>query len=154
VTHDQVHAGWLSTGDLGYLAGGELYVCGRLKDLIIANGRKIHPQDLEWGVDELPGVRRGRTVALGVPHGDGRDRLVMIVEPSGTVDAEQLASDVRRRLADLYGLFMDEVVIAPGGAVGRTSSGKVQRALTRAKYERGEFGRRPADSGPGPITLQ
>jgi fatty-acyl-CoA synthase len=154
VTRDQIHAGWLSTGDLGYLAAGELYVCGRLKDLIIANGRKIHPQDLEWAVDELPGVRRGRTVALGVPHGDGRDRLVMIVEPSGTVEAEQLAAGVRRRLADLYGLFMDEVVIAPGGAVGRTSSGKVQRALTRAKYERGEFGRRPADSGPGPITLQ
>jgi fatty-acyl-CoA synthase len=154
VTQDQVHAGWLSTGDLGYLAAGELYVCGRLKDLIVANGRKIHPQDLEWGVDELPGVRRGRTVALGVPHDDGRDRLVMIVEPSGTVDAEQLASDVRRRLADLYGLFMDDVVIAPGGAVGRTSSGKVQRALTRAKYERGEFGRRRAESGSGPIILQ
>jgi acyl-CoA synthetase (AMP-forming)/AMP-acid ligase II len=49
---------------------------------------------------------------------------------------------------------MDEVVIAPGGAVGRTSSGKVQRALTRAKYERGEFDRRSADSGSGPITPQ
>ena len=58
--------GWLRTGDLGYLADGELYVCGRVKDLIIANGRKIHPQDLEWGVDELPGIRRGRTVAFGV----------------------------------------------------------------------------------------
>jgi hypothetical protein len=45
-------------------------------------------------------------------------------------------------------------VIAPGGAVGRTSSGKVQRALTRARYERGEFGRRPDESGTGPVTLQ
>jgi fatty-acyl-CoA synthase len=154
VTRDQIRDGWLSTGDLGYVAAGELYVCGRLKDLIIANGRKIHPQDLEWAVDELPGVRRGRSVALSVPDGEGRDRLVMIVEPNGTVDADQLASGVRRRLADLYGLFMDEVVIAPGGTVERTSSGKVQRALTRSKYQRGEFGRRDAEGGPGPGALR
>ena len=55
----------------------------------------------------------------------------MIVEPSGTVEAEQLAADVRRRIADLYGLFVDDVVVAPGGTVGRTSSGKVQRAHRR-----------------------
>jgi fatty-acyl-CoA synthase len=152
VTHDQVEEGWLRTGDLGYLAAGELYVCGRRKDLIIANGRKIHPQDLEWGIDELPGVRRGRSVALGLPDAEGRDRLVMIVEPNGTVNAEQLAADVRRRLADLYGLSLNDVVIAPGGTIGRTSSGKVQRALTRAKYERGEFGARPAEPGPASIA--
>jgi acyl-CoA synthetase (AMP-forming)/AMP-acid ligase II len=132
--------GWLRTGDLGYLADGELYVCGRVKDLIIANGRKIYPQDLEWGVDELSGLRRGRTVAFGTADADGRDRLVMIVEPTGTVEAEQLAAGVRRRIADLYGLFVDDVVVAPGGTVGRTSSGKVQRAMTRARYERGEIG--------------
>jgi len=132
--------GWLRTGDLGYLADGELYVCGRVKDLIIANGRKIYPQDLEWGVDELSGIRRGRTVAFGTADANGRDRLVMIVEPTGTVEAGQLAAGVRRRVADLYGLFVDDVVVAPGGTVGRTSSGKVQRALTRARYERGEIG--------------
>lgn len=131
--------GWLRTGDLGYLAEGELYVCGRVKDLIIANGRKIYPQDLEWGVDELSGVRRGRTVAFGTADAAGRDRLVMIVEPNGTVEAVQLAAGVRRRVADLYGLVVDDVVVAPGGTVGRTSSGKVQRAITRARYERGEI---------------
>jgi fatty-acyl-CoA synthase len=132
--------GWLPTGDLGYLADGELYVCGRVKDLIIANGRKIYPQDLEWGVDELPGIRRGRTVAFGTADAAGRDRLVMIVEPNGTVEAAQLAAGVRRRVADLCGLFVDDVVVVPGGTVGRTSSGKVQRAITRARYERGEIG--------------
>ncbi len=136
----QPRDGWLRTGDLGYLADGELYVCGRVKDLIIANGRKIYPQDLEWGVDELSGIRRGRTVAFGTADADGRDRLVMIVEPTGTVEAAQLAAGVRRRVADLYGLFVDDVVVAPGGTVGRTSSGKVQRAMTRARYERGEIG--------------
>lgn len=136
----QPRDGWLRTGDLGYLADGELYVCGRVKDLIIANGRKIYPQDLEWGVDEVSGIRRGRTVAFGTADADGRDRLVMIVEPTGTVEAAQLAAGVRRRVADLYGLFVDDVLIAPGGTVGRTSSGKVQRAMTRARYERGEIG--------------
>jgi fatty-acyl-CoA synthase len=139
VVRDQIDDGWLRTGDLGYLADGELYVCGRVKDLIIANGRKIYPQDLEWGVDELAGLRRGRTVAFGTRDGNGDDRLVMIVEPNGTVEAEQLIAGVRRRIADLYGLVVDEVVVAPGGTVGRTSSGKVQRALTRARYERGEI---------------
>jgi fatty-acyl-CoA synthase len=149
VIRDSVNDGWLSTGDLGYLAAGELYVCGRLKDLIIANGRKIHPEDLEWGVDELPGIRRGRAVAFGDPDAYGRDRLVMIVEASGTVDSTQLVADIRRRLADLHGLFVDHVVIAPGGTIGRTASGKVQRARTRAKYQRGELGPRQPESGSG-----
>jgi fatty-acyl-CoA synthase len=140
VARDQIHDGWLRTGDLGYVAGGELYVCGRVKDLIIAHGRKIYPQDLEWGVDELPGIRRGRTVAFGSADAQGRDRLVMIVEPNGTVGAEDIAAGVRRRVADLFGLVVDDVVVAPSGAVARTSSGKVQRALTRARYERGEIG--------------
>ena len=65
LTREALCDGWLRTGDLGYLADGELYVCGRAKDLIIANGRKFHPQDLEWGVDELAGIRRGRAVAFG-----------------------------------------------------------------------------------------
>ena len=60
-----VRDGWLHTGDLGYLSDGELFVCGRLKDLIVINGRKYHPQDLEWSVEGLPGVRRGRVVAFG-----------------------------------------------------------------------------------------
>lgn len=152
VIRDPVNDGWLRTGDLGYLAEGELYVCGRLKDLIVTNGRKIHPEDLEWGVDELPGLRRGRAVALGIPDVEGRDRLVLIAEPNGTVDSEQLVADIRRRLADLYGLFVDDVLIAPGGTIERTSSGKVQRALTRAKYQRGEIGRHRSESGSGSVV--
>jgi fatty-acyl-CoA synthase len=147
LTREALCDGWLRTGDLGYLADGELYVCGRAKDLIIANGRKLHPQDLEWGVDELAGLRRGRTVAFGTSDTGGHARLVMVVEPNGTVGAEQLVAGVRRRLADLYGLYVDDVVIAPSGTVARTSSGKVQRALTKARYERGEIAGRAAAPG-------
>ena len=64
LTAQTVRDGWLHTGDLGYLAEGELFVCGRLKDIVIANGRKYHPQDLEWAVDDLAGIRRGRVVAF------------------------------------------------------------------------------------------
>jgi fatty-acyl-CoA synthase len=147
LTRETLCDGWLRTGDLGYLAGGELYVCGRAKDLIIANGRKFHPQDLEWGVDELAGIRRGRAVAFDISHADGRARVVMVVEPNGTVSADQLVAGVRRRLADLYGLYVDDVVVAPSGTVARTSSGKVQRALTKARYERGEIAGRAGAPG-------
>ena len=147
LTRETLSDGWLRTGDLGYLADGELYVCGRAKDLIVSNGRKLHPQDLEWGIDELAGIRRGRAVAFGTVDADGRARIVIVVEPNGTVAAEQLVADVRRRMADLYAVYVDDVVIAPSGTVARTSSGKVQRALTKTRYERGEIGRRPPAAG-------
>jgi acyl-CoA synthetase (AMP-forming)/AMP-acid ligase II len=142
LTRETIHDGWLRTGDLGYLADGELYVCGRAKDLIIANGRKYYPQDLEWGIDDLAGVRRGHAVAFGTAHDYDPDRVVIVVERNGTVDAEQLVHDVRRRMADLHALYVDDVVIAPSGTVTRTTSGKVQRVLIKARYERGELTRR------------
>jgi len=130
---------WLRTGDLGYLANGELFVCGRAKDVIIVNGRKYHPQDLEWGVDDVAGVRRGRVVAFGLPQAGGPDRVAIVAEPSGTVSAEVLVESIRRRIGDLCGLYVDEVVLVPSGAIGRTTSGKVQRAATKARYERGDL---------------
>ncbi len=130
---------WLRTGDLGYLANGELFVCGRAKDVIIVNGRKYHPQDLEWGVDDVVGIRRGRVVAFGLPQMGGPDRVAIIAEPSGTVSADALVESIRRRIGDLCGLYVDDVVLVPSGAIGRTTSGKVQRAATKARYERGDL---------------
>src|SRR5207302_10416 len=74
LTRQTIRDGWLYTGDLGYLSNGELFVCGRVKDVIIVNGRKFHPQDLEWAVDDLAGVRRGRVVAFGTMQRGGPDR--------------------------------------------------------------------------------
>ncbi|HEV2986309.1 MAG TPA: fatty acyl-AMP ligase [Vicinamibacterales bacterium] len=134
LTAETIRRGWLHTGDLGYVSGGELFVCGRVKDIIIASGRKYHPQDLEWAVDDLAGVRRGRVVAFGAA-GQGRaDRVIMVVEPSGAVSAETLTETVRRRIGDVFGLYVDEVAIVPSGTVGRTTSGKVQRAATKEKW--------------------
>jgi fatty-acyl-CoA synthase len=131
--------GWLYTGDLGYVSGGELFVCGRVKDIIIVNGRKYHPQDLEWGVEDLAGIRHGRIVAFGSPRHGGPDRVVIVAEPSGTVASDILSDAIRRRIGDLCGLPVDDVVLVRNGTVARTTSGKVQRAAIKARYERGEF---------------
>jgi acyl-CoA synthetase (AMP-forming)/AMP-acid ligase II len=90
-------------------------------------------------VDEVAGVRRGRVVAFGLPQPGGPDRVAIVVEPSGTVAAEALTESIRRRISDLCGLYVDEVVLVPSGAIGRTTSGKVQRAATKARYERGDL---------------
>ena len=68
------------TGDLGFIDRDELFVCGRLKDMLVVNSRKYHPQDLEWAIDDLAGIRRGRVVAFGIPRPGAADRVVMIVE--------------------------------------------------------------------------
>src|SRR5262249_49887174 len=139
LTNETVRDGWLHTGDLGYLSEGELFVCGRIKDIVIVNGRKHHPHDLEWAVDQLVGVRRGRVVAFGTMQIDAHDRVVIVAEPSGRVPAEVLTETIRRRIAAVCGLHVDEVVLVPSGTIGRTTSGKLQRSATKARYERGEF---------------
>jgi fatty-acyl-CoA synthase len=135
LTAQTIRNGWLHTGDLGYLSHGELYVCGRIKDIIIVNGRKYHPQDLEWAVDELAGVRRGRVAAFAATAPGRADRVVIVVEPSGTVEGEELVDAIRRHVSNRFGLYVDEVAIVPSGTIRRKTSGKVQRAATRARYE-------------------
>jgi fatty-acyl-CoA synthase len=144
LTSETLRDGWLGTGDLGYLSDGELFVCGRIKDIVIVNGRKHHPHDLEWVVDDVAGVRRGRVVAFGAMRIGAQDRVVIVVEPSGTVSAETLTETIRQRVAVVCGLHVDEIVLVPSGAIGRTTSGKVQRSATKERYERGEFSVAPS----------
>jgi fatty-acyl-CoA synthase len=140
--------GWLHTGDEGYLSQGDLYVCGRQKDIVIVNGRNFYPEDLEWAVGELPGVRSGNVVAFGVGGlGSGeRERVVVVVESKGKLAAPELGSEVRRRIVESVGLQVDEVVIAPPGTVQRTSSGKLKRSLLKSLFESGALGNGAAAS--------
>jgi len=126
---------WLHTGDLGYMADGELFVCGRTKDVIIINGRKYHAQDLEWAIADIRGIRRGRAVAFGSADPGAADRVVIVFEPSGTAATDVAETAIRRRISDAFGLYVSEVVAVPTGTIGRTTSGKVQRTATKSHYD-------------------
>jgi fatty-acyl-CoA synthase len=139
LTAEKIRDGWLHTGDLGCSSHGELFVTGRASDVIIAHGRNYHPQDLESAVDDVPGVRHGRAVAFGCGVTGGPDRVVIVIEPSGTVETDDLIASIRRRISDLFGVYVDDVVLAASGTIERTTSGKVRRAAVRARFERGEI---------------
>lgn len=130
---------WLYTGDLGYLVDGEVFVCGRLKDMIIVRGRNFYPNDLEWVVSELPSVRRGNVVAFGVEV-DGEEQLVVAAE-AFQADAETLKQSIAQAIVASFSLTTHEVVIVPQGMLPRTSSGKPQRRKTRQLYLEGTLGR-------------
>jgi fatty-acyl-CoA synthase len=130
--------GWLRTGDLGFVVDGEIYVTGRIKDLIIVNGRNVHPQSVEWAVAEVDGVRRGNVVAFSIP-GELGEELVVLLETKEQ-DHDRLAADVRTAVQREHGLATREVVCVKPGVVPKTSSGKLQRRKTREMYLAGVLG--------------
>jgi acyl-CoA synthetase (AMP-forming)/AMP-acid ligase II len=138
VTRAALRDGWLHTGDLGYLSGGELFVCGRKKDVIVVNGKKYHPQDIEWAAGDVSGVRRGNVVAFGEgAFHAGRERVVIVAESTGAVPAEDLERRIRGRVAEATGLTVERIVVAPPGTLPKTTSGKLQRSRTREAWKSG-----------------
>jgi 1-acyl-sn-glycerol-3-phosphate acyltransferase len=136
---------WLDTGDLGYLAGGELYVTGRAKDIIIRGGHNVHPQELEEAIAQLPEVRKGGVAVFpATDRRDGTERVVVLAETreEGAAAREALRMRINRLAVDLIGLPVDEVVLAPPRTVLKTSSGKIRRNACREAYERGDLGGR------------
>jgi fatty-acyl-CoA synthase len=129
--------GWLFTGDLGYLANGELYICGRLKDVIIVRGRNFYPQDIEWCVAQIEGARRDNVVAFGVIE-DGEEKLVICAETS-RVQAAALREEIPKRVLDEIGLQPFKVELVALGTLPKTSSGKPQRRKTKALWASGQF---------------
>ena len=141
-TNKLIQGGWLDTGDLGYIADGELYVTGRVKDIVIRLGRNIHPEELERSVGEIPGIRKGRTAVFGATDpGSGSERLVVLTE-TVEQDAQKRSAMTENILSicvDLLGTPPDDVVLAPPGTVLKTSSGKIRRAECRQLYEQGRL---------------
>ncbi len=129
--------GWLYTGDLGYLADGELFVCGRSKELIIIRGANYYPHDIEGAVRDLPGIKRGNVAAFSINEGD-EERLVIIAE-SDARDAEALRREIRVKILETVGLEVYRVVLAPVGTLSRTTSGKLQRRKMKQLFEQGEI---------------
>ncbi|MFM9885766.1 MAG: AMP-binding protein [Burkholderiales bacterium] len=131
---------WLDSGDLGYLANGELYITGRGKDLIIRGGHNIYPYDLEEAVGQVAGIRKGCVAVLGVgDEGQGSERVVIIAE---TREKDPALRDTMRRAINVHAIQLiggpaDEIVLVPPQSVLKTSSGKIRRAATRDRYLQG-----------------
>jgi fatty-acyl-CoA synthase len=134
--------GWLHTGDLGYVADGNLYICGRAKDLIIIRGANFYPQDLEWAVAEVEGVRRDNVVAFSVMR-DGEETLIISAEGNST-DAAALRKSIAAKVTETSGLTVGHVAVVKVGSLPKTSSGKVQRRRTKALFETGQLEEHPA----------
>jgi fatty-acyl-CoA synthase len=142
VTKKSFAGRFLRTGDLGYLAEGKVYICGRSKEVVIVNGRNYYPQDIEWEASQVEGVRKGNVIAFGTMNGPGdRERVVIAFETSVTGEAEKkrLEGEVRKVIQQAVGLTVDDVVPLAPGVLPKTSSGKLQRAKTRELYESGEL---------------
>jgi fatty-acyl-CoA synthase len=131
--------GWLRTGDLGYLHAGELYVTGRIKDVIILNGRNIHPQQIEWIVSDLESVRRGCVVAFSRPSRAGEE-LVVVVEArrNGSAAITEIEDTIQRAML----VTPADVVFLKPGSLPRTSSGKLRRHQIRKSYLNGSLSRK------------
>lgn len=130
--------GWLHTGDLGYLLDGHIYVTGRIKDLIITHGRNYHPQSLEWPIGNLPQVRTGNVVAFAVSDGD--TEVPVVVVETTTDGREALLTEIRRVVHAETGLMLHDIVLVDKNTLPKTSSGKLQRHLTRQLYLTGALG--------------
>ena len=133
LTYQALHDGWLNSGDRGFIHDGELYVCGRNKDIVIVRGANHAPEEFEEALDGLPGVRTGCAVAVGfVPPGEEDEALAMLVET--TSDATSiLKQDIASRVQLHTGILPAHVELLAPGTLPRTSSGKLRRreALTQ-----------------------
>jgi len=129
--------GWYLTGDLGYQAGGELYITGRKKDLIIVGGKNIYPQDLERLAGEVSGVHPGRVVAFGVENElTGTEEVVLVaeVEDDDPLHCQKIGDEIRQQVTRGSDIVLRYVQIVGRGWLIKTSSGKIARAANREKY--------------------
>jgi fatty-acyl-CoA synthase len=147
--------GWLYTGDLGFLLDGDLFVCGRIKDLIIVAGRNYHPSDVEQVVSCVPTVRNGRVVVFSLVSpegGDGTEHVVVCAESKvKQAQYETVIEQVKSRVLATLGLKVSKVVLLGRGCLPRTSSGKLQRNKTRELYLNGKL--ETASRNEGKLTL-
>ncbi|MDQ3152716.1 MAG: AMP-binding protein [Actinomycetota bacterium] len=129
---------FLRTGDLGFLRAGELYICGRLKDLIIIRGRNVHPHDVERSVGEAHSALRPDGAAFAIDGTDG-ERLVVVqeIDPDRAGEPAEVIGAIRRAVATNHDLHPAAVALVEPRSIPKTTSGKVQRRETRNAYRAG-----------------
>ncbi len=130
---------WYKTGDLGFFHDGQLYVCGRLKDLIIVNGRNFYAHDIEAVASGVIGVKPGRAVAFGIERAAaGSDGAVLLAETvaADAVNDRDLARAISKAVFDVLGLTLHHVGVMGPGVLVKTTSGKISRSENRLRYAR------------------
>ena len=136
LTEERLRDGWYATGDLGFVRAGELYVTGRIDDLIIVNGRNYYAHEIETCVSEIDDVSPGRCVAFGVE--DERSDATVVVVLAEVLDENALSGlvgrNVRQRVLERLGIAVYTVVVLGRGRLIKTTSGKVSRLKNRELY--------------------
>lgn len=135
---------WLDSEDLAYLAGGDVHITGRTKDIIIRAGRNIYPDEFEEAVGDVEGVRTGNVAVFASPDPEtGTERLIVLAETRRreAPAQERIRARVNEIAVALIGTPPDDIVLAPPRTILKTSSGKVRRAACRDIYERGLVGK-------------
>jgi acyl-CoA synthetase (AMP-forming)/AMP-acid ligase II len=141
-TREVIRDGWFHTGDLGYLVNGELYICGRRKDLIIVRGRNYDPRDFELAAESVEGVRQGCVVAFGTYDEDKSSDAVILICETRVGDEEErtsLVNRIRTVVTDTCLIPASEILLVPPGSLPKTSSGKLQRRKSRQLWAAGEL---------------
>lgn len=145
---------FMRTGDIGFVGGGDgqVYICGRLKDLLIVDGRNIHPEDVEYTIVECdPLIKPQSCAVFEDDRGDVR-RLVAVVEADRELKRKlpevekSLKMQIRRAVSEEHGVPIGEVVFIPPATMRKTTSGKIQRALMKSLYQQGDLERLHADA--------
>jgi amino acid adenylation domain-containing protein len=132
---------YLRSGDLGVQVGGELFITGRIKDLIVVRGRNHYPQDLEYTAEQAwPGLAANRQAAFGVDTADG-EQVVLVAEttPALPPDTDAAIQAIRQAVMSGHGVQVADVVLVRRGSVPRTTSGKIRRRACRDRYLAGEL---------------
>ena len=143
-TAEGLRDGWLCTGDLGFLEHGELYLTGRIKDVLILRGHNLMPHELEWLAEEVTGGGGGqRTGAFSIARGGQGEEAVLVVEttekhPEALAD---LGHGIRQRIGRALSLTVADIAFVRRGKIPKTTSGKVQRRELRRMYLDGEIER-------------
>ncbi len=142
--HNQVEAtkaiwfdGWWNSGDLAYLADGEVYITGRKKDVIIKAGRNLYPDEIEEATGQVNGVRKGCVVAFGVTDAEwGTEKLVIVAETKedSSILHKKIIAEITEKVNVVLGILPDEVLLVTPKTIGKTSSGKLQRAACKQAY--------------------
>ncbi len=147
-TNDLIHNGWLDSGDRAYMANGDIFITGRIKDIIIRAGRHLYPQEIEEAVGLIPGMRKGCVAVFGALDPRSATERVVVVAETAETNLEARAKLVARAqqvVSEVSGALADDIVLVPPHSAPKTSSGKIRRSAAKALYEQGSLdGRRPA----------